>query len=64
MRDAQINTDRNLRLQYLAGMWLNSYRGTEILAGITKYYKFPESIFEGSNAARQSLKDRLKSRKG
>ena len=25
MRDAQINTDRNLRLQYLAGMWLNSF---------------------------------------
>jgi spermidine synthase len=24
-RGAQINTDRNLRLQYLAGMWLNTY---------------------------------------
>ncbi len=26
-RGAQINTDRNLRLQYLAGMWLNSDHG-------------------------------------
>src|SRR5439155_3516251 len=33
-RDAQINTDRNLRLQYLAGLWLNSYMGSEILADI------------------------------
>jgi spermidine synthase len=25
-RGAQINTDRNLRLQYLAGMWLNAIK--------------------------------------
>ena len=25
-RDAQVNTDGNLRLQYLAGLWLNNYR--------------------------------------
>ena len=64
MRDAQINTDRNLRLQYLAGMWLNSYRGTEILAGITKHYRFPENVFQGSEATRHLLKERLKSRSG
>ncbi len=33
-RGAQINTDRNLRLQYLAGMSLNSNMGERILAGI------------------------------
>ena len=47
MKDAQINTDRNLRLQYLAGMWLNSYRETEILDGILQYYTFPDDIFQG-----------------
>ena len=30
----QINTDRNLRLQYLAGMWLNSNIGERILSSI------------------------------
>ena len=37
MHDAQISTDRNLRLQYLAGMRLNSYVGQEILEDISRY---------------------------
>jgi len=36
----QLNTDGNMRLQYLAGMSLNSYVETDILAGITRYYSF------------------------
>jgi spermidine synthase len=52
---AQINTDRNLRLQYLAGMWLNSYRGTEILASILAYYRFPDETFVGSPARVRAL---------
>ena len=59
MRDAQINTDRNLRLQYLAGMWLNSYRGTEILNGILQYYTFPDELFVGSDEQVQALKLQL-----
>jgi spermidine synthase len=55
MEDAQINTDRNMRLQYLAGMWLNSYVETEILDGILKYYKFPENIFTGSDETLDQL---------
>ncbi len=59
MKDAQINTDRNLRLQYLAGMWLNSYIGTEILNGILQHYRFPDQIFVGSEMRVQWLKQAL-----
>ena len=47
-RGAQINTDRNLRLQYLAGMWLNSSMGQGILSSILAYYRFPDQTFVGS----------------
>jgi spermidine synthase len=59
MRGAQINTDRNLRLQYLAGMWLNSFMGGEILTGILRYYEFPENLFVGSDRHLQRLKQAL-----
>lgn len=64
MKDAQINTDRNLRLQYLAGMWLNSYQGRAILSGITRYYRFPDDLFVGSEETRQALKAGLRRRGG
>lgn len=47
-RGAQINTDRNLRLQYLAGMWLNSHLDERILRGIRAEYRFPDKTFVGS----------------
>jgi len=56
MSDAQINTDRNLRLQYLAGMSLNNYYATDLLEGIMKYYRFPTNVFTGSETQIQSLK--------
>jgi spermidine synthase len=56
LRDAQLNTDRNLRLQYLAGMWFNASMGSEILAQIHSYYRFPDHLFRGSVARRQTLK--------
>jgi len=59
MRDAQINTDRNLRLQYLAGMWLNTYMGTAILDGILHNYKFPDQVFIGSEERVQMMKQAL-----
>lgn len=59
-RGAQMNTDQNLRLQYLAGKSFNSFVGSEILSGITRYRKFPENIFVGSGPRRQMLKARFK----
>jgi spermidine synthase len=57
---AQINTDRNLRLQYLAGMWFNSFRATEILANILHDYRFPDRVFVGSGVRVRALKEALK----
>jgi spermidine synthase len=59
MRDAQINTDANLRLQYLAGLWLNSFQGTQILDEISQYYLFPHRLFVGSPQNVQRLRHAL-----
>jgi spermidine synthase len=56
---AQINTDRNLRLQYLAGMWLNTFMETEILESILAYYRFPDGTFVGSAEHIETLKEAL-----
>ena len=56
---AQINLDKNLRLQYIAGMWLNSYIEADILNHILEYYKFPDNIFKGSEESISSLKQKL-----
>jgi len=45
LADAQINQDRSLRLQYLAGMGLNSYDSEYIFNRIVEYRKFPEGLF-------------------
>jgi spermidine synthase len=59
MSDAQLNTDRNLRLQYLAGMWLNSFKGREILSDILRYYRFPRDMFTGSPERVNALEAQL-----
>jgi len=56
---AQINTDRNLRLQYLAGMSFNSNMGIQILSSILAYYRFPDQTFVGSPEALDALKRAL-----
>ena len=49
-QDAKINTDRNLRLQYLAGMAFNRQEATNLLGGVLKYYRFPrQDLFVGSD---------------
>lgn len=62
MADAQINTDANLRLQYLAGMALNTYDQAKILNDITRNYHFPKDVFIGREAWTSLLQDRLKVR--
>jgi spermidine synthase len=48
--DAEINRDSNLRLQYLAGMGLNSYQNAGIYDEMQRYRKFPDNLFQGSQA--------------
>jgi spermidine synthase len=56
---AQINRDRNMRLQYIAGMWLNSYNEVDILNNILEHYTFPGNIFKGSEETILLLKEKL-----
>jgi spermidine synthase len=58
-KNAQINRDRNLRLQYLAGMYFNSYISTKILDSILSYYRFPQDVFVGSENQIGMLKQAL-----
>jgi spermidine synthase len=56
LKDAQINSDRNLRLQYLAGLGLNLYLGERIYEDMLVYRKFPDKLFGGSAENTQALK--------
>ncbi len=59
LRTGQINTDRNLRLQYLAGMWLNSYMGKAILGEVLGYFESPDEFFHGSPAIKLEFNQAL-----
>jgi len=56
---APLNNDRSLRLQYLAGLQLNSTRGADSYVEMLGYRQFPEEIFTGSAAARDALRAML-----
>jgi spermidine synthase len=47
LKNAPINRDRNLRLQYLAGLGLNLYESGPIYSEILRYRKFPDDLFVG-----------------
>jgi spermidine synthase len=54
--DAQINDDLNLRLQYLAGLGLNSMAYQKIYSDILAYRKFPEGLVVGTGARLDALR--------
>ena len=56
LKDAQINHDRNLRLQYLAGLGLNLYQADVIYADMLRNVsKMPEDLFIASEPTKQRL---------
>ena len=60
LSDAVINRDRNLRMQYLAGMGLNLDESAAIYADILAYRRFPEDLFksaEGMESLRRAIED-------
>lgn len=59
LKGAEINRDRNLRLQYLAGLGLNSYLSGFILNDLISFSKFPEQLFVGSQKYVQALRTAL-----
>jgi spermidine synthase len=48
LADAQINHDRNLRLQFLAGEGLNQYNQAAIYSQMMQYRQYPQGLFVGA----------------
>jgi spermidine synthase len=59
LSDAEINTDRNLRLQYLAGLGLNRYDNQAIHRSMIAKVGYPEALFTGSDATLERLRRRI-----
>ena len=65
LEDAPINRDRNLRLQYLAGMGLNLYRADVIFGNmVAGGVRFPQQLFTGPVAALEELERIVRLRVG
>ena len=56
---AEINRDRNLRLQYLAGLENNQYQADAIYRQILAHRRAPDSHFTADPATMQALRTRL-----
>jgi spermidine synthase len=59
LSDAQINTDRNLKLQYLAGLGLNLYQSDAIYKAMIREAKYPDDLFEGSQETLTALRGKI-----
>jgi spermidine synthase len=59
LADAVINRDRNLRLQYLAGMGFNLYQSEAIYADMLQYSQWPNDLFIGSDATKEQLRSAI-----
>ena len=64
LKDAQINTDRNLKLQYLAGLGLNLYQSDAIYKAMSRESKYPDELFAGSPDTLEALKSRITAQLG
>jgi spermidine synthase len=62
LADAQVNRDRNLRLQYLAGLGVNKYEQAQIYSEILQYRAVPQNLFVGSPERLQALSTAIMSR--
>jgi len=62
LANATINRDRNMRLQYLAGMRLNLYRANDIYVNMVSYCpRMPKDLFTGSEPMLQTLSSAIQS---
>jgi len=59
LKDAQINTDANLKLQYLAGLGLNLYQSDPIYKAMSREAKYPEELFAGKPETLDVLRSRI-----
>ena len=59
LKDAQLNRDRNLRLQFLAGLGLNLYQSDAIYRNMIKESRYPDGLFTGSPATMAALRSAI-----
>ncbi|MCE2433647.1 MAG: fused MFS/spermidine synthase, partial [Candidatus Latescibacteria bacterium] len=59
LADAEINLDRNMRLQYLAGLGLNHYEADVIYTALLEYAYYPANFFVATEATETALKAQL-----
>jgi len=57
---AAINRDRNLRMQYLAGLGLNLDDSAAIYAGMLAHRRFPEDVFTSTEGRVDSLREAIR----
>jgi spermidine synthase len=56
---ARVNTDVNMRLQYIAGLGVNSLAAPRIYRDILSYRKFPDDLFSGRGEAIDELRESM-----
>jgi len=65
LADAKINRDRNLRLQFLAGLGLNLYQSDVIYSGMLNYARrFPDELFIASPDTMNALRNGIAREQG
>lgn len=60
LKGAAINTDRNLRLQYLAGVGLNQYTEATIYEEISQLRRSPDALFIADSAFKRELLEAIR----
>jgi spermidine synthase len=65
LKDAAFNRDRNLRLQYLAGLGLNEYKADQIYQDMLRFvHAAPEDLFSGSEETKYALFRKIRNAQG
>jgi spermidine synthase len=59
LEDAEINTDRDLRLQYMAGLVINFNDPAGIQRSFLRFRRYPADVFTGSPIMIESLREAL-----
>ena len=59
LKGASLNRDRNLRLQYLAGLGLNLYQSDAIYRNMIKESRYPDGLFTGSPQTLAALRETI-----
>lgn len=60
LADATINRDRNLKLQYLAGLGVHLYQSDVIYTGMLRHADYPEGTFTGSPELMAQLRETIR----